>query len=337
MKLRHGTYLFISALFFCWVAGSAVAAETKGAPPTDPALIEQIREANAGCIACHSEGGIKNPPRPGLDLAVLGTRPIDPSLYEHSNHAGMGCTACHGDGYQPYPHQAAGAAAGPAAQLTSCHECHAHKAQRIERQIRQSAHARTLADKFTCQSCHDPHVYKVAAKLGDPHQIVAQDNAMCLDCHDSEARYTPFVTGLTPARGRPDIDTVHDWLPNVRLHWQAVRCVDCHTPVSPIRSLGLSHEILPKERAEKNCVTCHTQRSALRTRLYRHLAEQEHRRLGFVNSVMLGSTYVVGATRNVYLDTVAVWLVALTGAGIAFHAVARIGFALSRRRRRRAS
>lgn len=314
----------LAVLLLAWPA----AAQTKGAIPTDPALVEKIQKSNAECIACHTEGALKAPPRADMDLEKLRDALVDPALFATSNHAGMECKVCHGQGYAAFPHDT-----GAKALISTCGECHAQKSMRIETQYEKSIHAQHLKDKFTCQTCHDPHVYKVAAKLGDPRRIVSQDNAMCLDCHNSDLRFASFGMTLTPVKRRPDIDTIHAWLPNTRLHWQAVRCVECHTPVSPTKSLGLSHEIVGKDKAEKNCVACHTRQTALSTRLYRHLAEQETEQLGFVNSVMLRSAYIVGATRNVHLDTAALWLFGLTVAGLGAHGVIRLVLTVIRRRR----
>jgi len=111
--------------------------------------------------------------------------------------------------------------------------------------------------------------------------------------------------------------------------------VECHTPPSTVRQLSLSHEILAKDRAERECVTCHTRDSSLRTRLYRHLIAEEEETAGFANAVILRSAYVVGATRNTYVDTAGTWLLGLTVAGVLVHGVLRIFAALRRRRQRR--
>ena len=311
------------------LSGSGLAAETiKGAAPTDPALIEKIRKSNAECIACHTEAALKAPPRADMDLEKLKTALMDPALFDKSNHAGMECKLCHGQGYVPYPHDP-----GARRLISACTECHAQKSMRIEMQFDASVHAKNLKDKFTCQTCHDPHIYKVAQKIGDPHQIVAQDNAMCLDCHNSDLRFAELGVTMTPRKARPDIDKIHDWLPNTKAHWESVRCIECHTPVSPTKSLAMSHEIVAKDKAEKNCVTCHSQKTALRTRLYRHVAETEAAQYGFVNSAVMGSAYVIGATRNSYVDQAALVLIGLTVAGLAGHGVLRLVLAFIRRRR----
>lgn len=286
----------------------------------DPAKLAEIRDQNAKCFSCHSRAGLRNPPRQDMDLVKLETMLHDPALYETSSHGRVECRTCHGIGATTFPH-----GANLKAQVSPCSECHAAKVFRIETQFEASVHAKTQKDKFTCWSCHDGHVYNVAAKVGAPRKIIAQDNAMCMGCHDSDLQYSKFAP---VDKRRPNIDAIHEWLPNAKLHWQAVRCVDCHTPAAR----GFSHEILDKTKAEKNCVTCHSQDSALRTRLYRHLMAEEQERLGFVNSVFLSNSYVIGASRNPWIDGAVGVAAALLMLGMLVHAALRIGAALRRRR-----
>jgi hypothetical protein len=305
-----------------------VAATTLGAPPTDPEVAAIVRQWNGECIACHTAQAVKFPPRSGLDLAKLSNALIDPFLYEKSQHAGMACKTCHGKGYVEYPHQQP--ARGGA---LTCDECHAQWAFRVQVQFENSVHAKNLKKRFTCTTCHDPHADQIAASLGDPQKIVEQDNGKCLDCHNSDLKFAELGVILPNKKERPNIDKIHDWLPNTQRHWQAVRCVECHAPPSTHSKLAVSHEILDKEKAERDCVTCHSQDTALRTRLYRHIAQEETSTMGFLNSAVLGNAYVIGATRNVYLDRLALWLVGAVLAAIAFHAAIRILAGLFRRRR----
>ncbi|MEA3276010.1 MAG: cytochrome c3 family protein [Pseudomonadota bacterium] len=308
--------------------GAALAEGTLGAPPKDPEAQMMVRQWNGECIACHTEQAVKFPPRPGMDLEKLASALMDPFLYEKSQHAGMACKTCHGKGSTEYPH-----VAGSEEKILDCDECHAQEAFRVKAQFDKSVHARNLSERFNCNICHDPHVDRVASELGDPRKIVEQDNGKCLECHDSDLKFAEFGDTLPKEKARPDIDKIHEWLPNTERHWQAVRCVECHTPVSTHSKLALSHEILDKEQAERNCVSCHSQDTALRTRLYRHVAQEETNEMGFLNSAVLGDAYVIGATRNVYLDRLALWLVGVTLAGIAIHLGIRILAGLLRRGR----
>ncbi|MDP2826298.1 MAG: cytochrome c3 family protein [Sulfuritalea sp.] len=243
----------------------------------------------------------------------------------------MDCRQCHVRDYDKYPHSVIGKN-----ETSPCTECHAAKVLRLEPQFENSVHAKNkgLKEKFTCSTCHDAHVNIVAKRLTDPAKIVAQDNHGCLECHNSDLTFAKFAPDgeKTPGvkRKRPDIDTIHDWLPNTKLHWNAVRCVECHTPEVAAKKM-LSHEILNKEKAEKKCVTCHSANSSLKVRLYRHMAKDEQQRLGFTNSVILSNSYVIGATRHPVLDSIVIGLVLLTLAGMLAHGAIRIVAALRRK------
>lgn len=290
-------------------------------PPPTPEMREKIRLANDQCLGCHSEAGLKKPPKTGLDLAKLKDLLVAPTAYEVSDHGEMACTKCHKKGYVDHPH-----ADDATESLADCQECHAKKSMRIERQFDKSVHAENLADKLTCARCHDAHVMKVAAKLGDPRKIVAQDNKVCVDCHDSDAEYAKLAP---EKKKRPRLDAAHDWLPNLQLHWQAVRCVECHTPPD---EKFLSHEILDKKKAEKKCVSCHSTNTALKDRLYRHVAAEEQNQYGFLNSVVLRNSYVIGATRHPTLDLVLIGLVAAVLLGVVLHGLIRLLLSLRRKR-----
>ncbi len=314
---------FACAWSFQTHAGDAVA--------PDPAVVEKNRKANEACFSCHSEFGFKNPPRKDMDMKKLAETLRDPKVFAGSNHGTMDCRQCHGQGYNDYLHST-----NAKNELSPCSECHATKVGRLEPQYDASVHARldSVKEKFTCATCHDPHIDLGANQLKDPHKIAVQDNKACLSCHNSNEKFSKYAPDNKKTPGikkeRPDIDTIHDWLPNTKAHWKAVRCVDCHTPEVKA-SRPISHEILDKEKAEKNCHSCHSANSSLRTRLYRHLVKEEINKFGFTNGVILSSSYVVGATRNPTLDLIVIGLVVLTLAGVVLHGLVRVIFAIRRK------
>ncbi|MBM3556980.1 MAG: hypothetical protein FJX47_15660, partial [Alphaproteobacteria bacterium] len=261
-KLRR--YLVpLGAAFLVFLSGTVWAAG-EATPVHDPALLEKIRKSNAECFSCHSEAGLKNPPREGMDLEKLRQTVRDDDVFNRSNHGQMECRQCHGQGYQLYPH-----AEGSKDKISPCEQCHAVQVMRVEIQFDTSVHAKNLRDKFTCSTCHDPHVALSTAKIGDPRKAAIQDNHVCLECHNSDLTYAKFAPDN---KRRPNVDRIHDWLPNTKLHWEKVRCIDCHTP--PSKSV-LSHDIGGKDKAERNCVSCHSRNTTLATRLYRHLSKSE--------------------------------------------------------------
>jgi hypothetical protein len=290
--------------------------------PIDPDLPNKIKAWNAECYGCHSEEGLEHPPRDDLDLDELAELVIRPGGFDTGVHTGMACKECHAEGYVEYPH-----AEAAAREIKPCLECHRQRGGEIEKEFKRSVHYQEHGDKFTCISCHEAHYMQVAEKIKLPREIALQDNGFCERCHESELRFAEFTT----ARELPDLNRVHDWLPNPELHWGALRCVDCHTPETRV---SISHQILPKEEAEQACVSCHSRDSSLRTRLYRYLAQEDRlAKVGFINTFLLTDAYVVGATRNEWLDRASFWVAGAVLAGLALHALLRVLAAALRRRR----
>lgn len=300
--------------------------------PIDTATIEANRKANEACYACHSAAGIAKPPKAGLDLSKLKDSRLEPTVYNPSDHGVMDCRECHSKThYTDYPHAEAGKTA-----TVGCTDCHAAKVLRLEPQFNASVHAKvkSVKEKFTCFTCHNAHINIVQKRLKDPAKIVAQDNHGCLECHNSSETFARFAPEAekTPGqkKARPDIDAIHDWLPNAKAHWNSVRCIECHTPEVQEGKM-LSHEILNKDKAEKKCLTCHSANSTLKVRLYRHMVKDEQQKFGFTNSVILTNSYVIGATRHPLLDSILIGLAALTLLGVLIHGAIRIVAAMRRK------
>ncbi len=57
--------LWSAAVLLAFLAAPAAFAEDS--PPTPEELVK-IRAANDACLTCHSEAGLKKPPKEGLDL-----------------------------------------------------------------------------------------------------------------------------------------------------------------------------------------------------------------------------------------------------------------------------
>lgn len=215
----------------------------------------------------------------------------------------------------------------------SCGDCHEKEFKSYERTKHGKVAKHAGANTIRCADCHGSHGVSLLTKLPDARKTVAQDNKMCMSCHNSDKAFEKFAPELVADKGvgkepRPDLDKIHSWLPNAQLHWKAVRCVDCHTSAEE----GKSHELLNDEKAQRQCVTCHTRDSALATRLYRHLAEEEEQKYGFANSVILANSYVVGATQHPLLDSIVLAVAALTLGGVLIHGAIRIFTARLRRR-----
>lgn len=306
--MRLAKLTAVTAVFMA-LAGFSLQAHAEDA---DAAAAQKVKQERADCLGCHSAQGLKNPPRQDMDLKTLGGMLIDADKLAKSVHADTACSECHGQSVTTYPH---GASAH--ADLPECADCHKRQVRDIAPEFKDSVHVKAKLPNFTCATCHDPHVWQKASKLGSPRAIVKQDNAICQGCHDSDEKFAKFTTDK-----RRDLADIHGWLPSAELHWKAVRCVDCHTATK--ENGGVSHAILSKDKAERRCVECHSANSSLSTRLYRQRVEEAHiNSVGFINSYILNEAYVLGVTRNQWLDWASFAGLALVIAGLGGHGFLR--------------
>lgn len=272
---------------------------------------QKVQEEKAECLSCHTAQGLKNPPRPGMDLAKLGGLLINTDKLDKSVHVDLSCKECHGQAVAAYPHEA-----DARTQVKACPECHKSAAREVVPEFDQSVHVKDHLANFTCSSCHDPHVWQKASKITSPRLLVQQDNTMCRSCHESDAKFALYTT-----KKRRELSEIHSWQPNPEIHWTAVRCVDCHTVA---KEGTVSHEILGKDKAERRCVECHSANSSLNARLYRHQVEEAQiNSVGFINAYILNSAYVLGVTRNQWLDWASLAILVLVVAGLGGHGLLR--------------
>lgn len=119
---------------------------------------------------------------------------IDQERFEVTSHAPMGCVACHHTVADTHPDD------GIALEKATCRDCH----DQIFTEYGGSSHAYYAS----CNDCHDPH-----AVLG-PTQVSGHDmNRSCVACHDT----------VETAKSHSS------WLPQARLHIEALPCITCHT------------------------------------------------------------------------------------------------------------
>jgi hypothetical protein len=85
----------------------------------------------------------------------------------------------------------------------------------------------------------------------------------------------------------------------------------------------VAHKILPKEKAVKKCVECHSKNSLLLASLYKYQAKEKREKQGFLNGAILTETYVIGANRNYFLNMASLGIFGLVVIGIFIHAVMR--------------
>ena len=235
-------------------------------------------------------------------------------------HRNFGCTDCHSSEYDNWPHKGE----LKFEPLPACLDCHGgdetyakYQFDRIDQEYRLSIHHTVSGDNFKCSSCHDPHYYKPMARDSESMtDAIKFDNNMCLSCHSNKDRFS-----LLSFKGLYDVLDRHDWLPNQPLHFQNVRCIECHTRVDD--TLLVAHHVLPKDKAVKLCVECHSSNSLLMASLYRYKARENRGRFGFVNASILNESYVIGANRNYFLNLASLIIFGMVVVTIVVHSVFR--------------
>ncbi len=230
-------------------------------------LFGENKEQNSYCLKCHSMStlGYKDP-----GSGMLKNLSVNPHEFYSSNHKDLECIQCHSEKFKTFPHPA-----NLKSENLYCLNCHQDNPdlfkfsfKTIEKDFKESIHYQKFRNKFTCFNCHEPHSFKIHARVNkEIKQTVLYDNQICLECHNNETKIEHFTNEVLP-----DLNSAHSWLPHKELHWKSVRCIDCHTAKS---SAGVSHIILPKEKALKNCVECHSTNSILLQSLYKFQTKEE--------------------------------------------------------------
>lgn len=292
---------------------SGLATSIAAASPSPVAL----DSASRTCLRCHAMSTLGyRDPASGEIIELF----ISPEALAHSTHSDLACSECHGQRYRDYPHPEPSLD-----EMLGCVSCHEddeasskYQLARIQAEFEESVHVTAVESArdrpVGCESCHDPHSFRVA-QIGDPiEEIVTKHNRVCLSCHEAI---------------RDDEIASHAWLPNPQRHRQAVRCVDCHTT-----GLGeASHQILPADQAARHCVGCHSRSAELLNRLYDYRSEEELARHGWLSKAVFNEAYVVGLSRNPALDRLSLIVLGLVTLVLAAHGLGR--YLAARRRRDR--
>ncbi len=202
-----------------------------------------------------------------------------------------------------------------------CGQCHTDITHEYLESVHGTALTRGIEDVPNCTYCHGEHNIHAVPEV--PHDVFTENGMQfeklegtqmiwCVDCHSDKELMEKY-----------DLATIkdgHEWLPSAPAHWETVRCIDCHSSYDPP---NLSHHILTREKTVKKCEECHSQNSVLMSKLYTHEKEQSRDKYGFVNGTLLSDAYVVGTTRNIYLDTLSFIIFAGTVLGIFTHGFLR--------------
>lgn len=202
-----------------------------------------------------------------------------------------------------------------------CGKCHVSIAQEYQASVHGAALQKGIKDAPGCSYCHGEHNIsrlpdvpkRVFEETHMKHSTIVRNKMVfCVACHANKEMMQKYNI-LT-------VSEAHDWLPNKEKHWERVRCVDCHSSYVPP---NLSHNILPPEKTIKKCEECHNQNSVLMTKLYKHEKQQSREKFGFINGTLLSDAYVIGTTRNVFLDTLSIFGFGIVILGIFFHGMLR--------------
>jgi hypothetical protein len=258
---------------------------------------------NAPCIKCHGQAvytSFSTDGKKHLRLPMTTSRVVPEKKFEKAIHGSLKCVDCHAEGYSTVPH--------PSAlkfdTIFSCIDCHAGKKKfkkyhldSIVGGYNKSIHAKAMGNTFNCWKCHNPHSFITAQS--DSLEIKAAitlSNSTCLECHNSPANFKR-VSDKTQI----SLLKSHDWLIHPELHLKNIRCIDCHTAMSP--DSITSHDILPVSKSVRECVECHSQKSMLSKNLFRSRTVNAGF-LKFSNNRIMDYAFIMGANRSITLNII---------------------------------
>jgi len=183
------------------------------------------------CLKCHSNqsysffNSVKDKEEKRLMNPFL---IIDTVALKQGVHHNFDCTDCHSSEYATYPHNG-NLKLEP---MNTCLDCHGgdssfakYRFEKIDEEFRKSVHFKVYGENFSCTKCHSQHTYVATARnSSNVLEIVDYSNKICLSCHNDMKKYS-----LVSGHENPKLVEIHSWLPNQELHFQHVRCIECHT------------------------------------------------------------------------------------------------------------
>lgn len=279
---------------------------------------------NETCLKCHGQSYymLENEEDGTTQKRMMcETYVLSRDEFYQSNHWSFACTDCHSPEFATFPHQIV----ERLEEHFNCIDCHGYDEayaqyhfEEIEAEYNESTHVNV--EGFSCWKCHNPHSYKITVRNStNLHETILYDNNICLECH---ANYSNFQL-LSNQQEIKVVDS-HDWLPNQVAHFQGVRCIECHTSIND--TILVAHTLLPKEQAVRKCTECHSSDSRLMATLYK-FQSKEKRSTGFLNGVIVNDSYVIGATRNFYLNVLSL----IIFGGLLLVIMVHIGFRIKRK------
>lgn len=279
---------------------------------------------NHTCLKCHSNQtySFHNDLMETEDKRLMNPYYIlDTIAIKTGVHNLFDCTDCHSYEYSTYPHNSS----LKLEPLATCLDCHGgdesfatYQFETIDEEFQKSVHYKIYGDNFTCSKCHSQHTYATTARTSDNIlEIVDYSNKMCLSCHNDMKKYQ-----LVSGHENPKIVQIHDWLPNQELHFQHVRCIECHTEV--VDGLMVSHNIVGKDLALKKCAECHTANSRLTASLYKYQNLQQRSEDENIFALLSNQSYVIGTHQIPFLKLLSLIIFFATLGGVLIHSFFRI-------------
>jgi len=286
-------------------------------------LVNDFVDQNEACFQCHGEPRFLLPGREGGPVLYRDMFPdyiLKREGYYYGNHKSFACFDCHSPEYKEFPHPPETGLEEP----WGCLDCHGHDEkyahfhfEMIEEEFLQSVHYLASPEEFSCWKCH-PHSYHISIRNTENLKTaIAYDNAICLSCHADYSQSEPLAE-----RGSANIMQIHEWLPNEALHFQNVRCIECHTKIND--SILVAHLVQPKEMAVRRCTDCHSGNSILMATLYKFRSKDARAELGFINAVAMNDAFVIVANRNKLFNRICLIIFSLTLLAIGIHIYFRI-------------
>jgi hypothetical protein len=286
-----------------------------------PKELENAAENHTTCLKCHGQSFYSfynDWTETDMRKSMPQEFRIDSVQYYQSSHYSFKCTDCHTPDYETFPHD------GELRKefINTCLDCHGgdetyehFKFEEIEEAFNSSVHSPDALTNFSCWQCHDPHSYQLDYRnTEDLISTIERNNQACMNCHNSESSMRLFTDEMFK-----ELALSHDFLPNQRAHYEKVRCLECHGEIG--EDLMVAHNILPKEESVNNCKECHSKNSILMTSLYRYQSLENKKKFGFYNASLLNESYVIGATRNHWLNVFTIVVFALSILVIITHAI----------------
>jgi hypothetical protein len=291
------------------------------------AFVSRYAADNENCFKCHGQGKYEytnETLKKQVRELMCSDRIIGREEFYKSNHRNFKCTDCHSEQYATFPHPGE----LRMEQKFNCLDCHGgdekyaqYHFEAIDSEYMQSTHYKLQEDGFSCWSCHNPHTYRINVRNSQNiKETISYDNSICLKCHSNFDRFQ-----LLTDRKEINLLKTHEWLPNQAVHFQNVRCIECHTKIND--NILVSHLIRPKEEAVRRCNECHSQNSILMATLYK-FQSKEKRSAGFFNGAILNESYVIGANRNEFLNILSLGIFIILLCVIGIH----IAFRLKKRK-----